>query len=370
MTDVLPDLESQLERYGAVLQEELAAPTAPVAVDRRDRQRSRLALAAAAVVFAVLVAALGVSRVHSTQSKATSNPTPTASTSTSTTVRRGISDPHQFDAEMRAIELVVGVRPGPLWTEVRAAPAAILRQPFSKPATPDLAQRTRFFVAPGPWDQVDAYIQTHAPPGYTSSGRGSTSTHGVATSHGFASSPVVLDLPPQFRQEWVEYETAPLPDGRIGVRADAYVVWVPSRPAAEVVPLGASAATVTATWGAGASGQHLSATRHDRATIDALARTLNGLLVADQGVGGCTMDVGLRLTLRFTGPGEDTVTTVSDPACGDTSFSRRGTAMPTLATGPVLLDQEAHALGTTLGALEDRAFAANTVPPPTTPTTR
>jgi hypothetical protein len=366
MTDLLPDLEAQLERYGDVLRDELARPAPPVPTERRSGTRSRLVLAAAAVVFVVLVAAgIVVSRSNGPAGR-----TPTTNaTSTSTTVVPG-QDPHRLAAEARAADLLGRVRPGPGWTSVRAAPVAMLSKPFSTPATPELVQRTAFWIAPGPWASVDSYVEAHPPAGLASSGRGSVGVHGATTLRGFvfgSGGPSGL-----VRQESLTFSTAPLADGRVGVRADAQVVWVPTRPADEVVPTAENAVTVTATWGFGSAAHRESRSTHDRATIDALSSLLNGLDVADTGAHGCVLDVNLRVTLRFTGSTpSDTVVAEGNPSCFQTGFMRAGVDGRALATTPAYFDQAARVLGTTMTRLQEEALAAATVPPPsTTPTTR
>ena len=366
MTDVMPDLESQLERYGAVLRDELAEPPPPLALDRRSASRSRVVLAAAAVVFVALVgAAVVASRSNRPEGKTpTTNPTSTTATSGPG------QDPHRLAAQAQAAELLGRVQPGPGWRRVESAPVAILAKPFETPMTPELVQRTTFWVAPATWDDVDAYIKSDAVPGVVSGGAGSTSDHGVTTARGIDFGPVGFATGPGLRQQWLRFETAQLPDGRVGVRVDAQVIWIPSRPPSETVPTGEAAATITATWGYGAGAGHQTRTIHDRTTIDGLASLLNSLDVAEGGPGGCVMDQNLRLTLRFTGSSPaDIVDAVGNPSCFETSFVRGGVAGPALASGLHLFDREAQALGTTMNALQAKAMAASTVPPPTTTST-
>ncbi|HVN50273.1 MAG TPA: hypothetical protein VMT43_02510 [Acidimicrobiales bacterium] len=368
MTDLLPDLESQLERYGALLRDELARSVPAVALDRRHASLPRLVLAAAVIVFVALV---GAAVVVSRPSRPAGRTPTTRPTSTSTTIAPG-QDPHRTAAEAAAAALLTRVRPGLGWTRVAAAPVAILAKPLETPMTPNLVQRTRFWVAPATWRDVDAYITSHAVPGVVSGGSGSTSDHGVTTARGIDFGPAGFSTEPGLRQQWLRFETAQLADGRVGVRADAQVIWIPSRPASEAVPTGEAAVTITATWGFGTGAGHQTRTIHDRTTIDGLASLLNSLDVADAGPGGCVMDQNLRLTLRFTGSSPvDTVIAEGDPSCFETSFTRGGVAGPALASGSRLFDREAEALGTTMNALEARAMAASSgLPPTTTSTTR
>jgi len=86
MTDLLPDLESQLERYGALLRDELARSVPAVALDRRHASLPRLVLAAAVIVFVALV---GAAVVVSRPSRPAGRTPTTRPTSTSTTIAPG-----------------------------------------------------------------------------------------------------------------------------------------------------------------------------------------------------------------------------------------------------------------------------------------
>jgi hypothetical protein len=286
------------------------------------------------------------------------------SSTTATAAGRPGPDPHELQAEATARTLLARVPPGPGWRPVLSPPAPILDAAGERPGTPDLVDLSRLWTVAEPWTSVRTYLEGHPPDGMQQAGIGSSADRGVTTSWGIGFAPPPL---PPTTDHWqvVEYTIAPLPAGGTGVRVDVQVIWLPTRPQGTFVSPGATSVTVTATWGSDATAQHLTRTVTDPTTIAELARTVNGLSVADPGSHGCTMDVGLRLEVHFSGPAPaDDVTGTSDPACGDTDL--QAVRSVALSTGPTLLDQETRVLGTTLASLQDRAIASSMVPPPTT----
>jgi hypothetical protein len=316
--------------------------------------------AAASLAAAVLVACAGTASVR------TSGRPPQATTS-SVPGGKGSApiDPHELEAQARAQQLLALVQPAPGWAPASGAPVSILAKPGTEPATPDLIDLARFWTTSTSWTDTYAWLQAHPPSGLTLGGTGSSGDRGGTTSRAIGWVPSTSSA--SLGNQVVQMNTAPLPDGGTAIRLDVQVIWVPTRPAGEVVPTGATTVQVSATWGSGARAGHLSRTFEDAATVHELASLLDGLALKGPGIGGCTMDTGLKLTLRFTGPADvPPVVAVSDPACFTTDVEIDSADQPTLRTTEELLDRETQLLGTTIAALGQRSLDANTYPAPTT----
>ena len=129
-----------------------------------------------------------------------------------------------------------GDRPGRLDPCLDLADRRVGR-PGSFPATPDLVDLSQWWTTHGPWQSVLAFIVAHPPTGTTQD------ASGTATVGTIVSSSVTDALPtagPRFNTRQVLLEVAPLPGGGVGVRVDAQVIWYPTRPAAEHVPVRAT----------------------------------------------------------------------------------------------------------------------------------
>ncbi len=358
------DLAGQLPRYGQVMREASATDTTTEVVlagSSRGRDR-RPWLVAAAVVLVLAVAGLAVAALHPAGTRVESGTTSaTAAPAPASTI-----DPHETQAQATAEDLARRMQVDPAWTVVATLPVAVMSQPPSIPGTPNLATITERWTSPSSWSDTDAWIAAHPPSGLGQSGSGSLADRSGTTLRTTTFAPRHgTDF--DFGQE-VLVSTAPLPGGGTAVRMDVQVTWVPTRPPAAVVAAGMSAVSVSVTWD-GTSGPRPPAapTFTDHATIESLRRTVNGLSMPLPGVHSCPADVGLRYTLRFTGPGQPAALVVSG-TCGDTSLTLGRSPAVGLSTGGTLLDQEARLLGTTTSALNDQARRASTVPA-VTPTT-
>ncbi len=316
-----------------------------------------VAIAAIAAVVAVGAGAL-VLRSSDTRDAHVTTESPT------TAVPGPAADPHEVAARTKAADLLRAVPIDSGWTETSTPPAPILAHAASTPATPNLIDMARLYTTPEPWTDVDAWLADHPPADLESSGTGSSGDRTGPTSRTLTYA--VPPLPPSDDHfQAVEITTAPLATGGTGIRIDAGVIWIPTRSAGELVPASAARAVVTATQNRLILAQR---TIDDDARAQALAATVNALEPDVGGVRNCPNDVGLRLTVVFTGPAGTPPVTVVTGTCGTSTFQIGGQDGPALQTGD-LANQEAQLLDTTLDQLESRALAGSIQSVPADPTT-
>jgi hypothetical protein len=359
--DQRPDrdgIEAQLARYGQVLRDHLTPPATEIPLDVPPTHRGHRRLAVATAVV-VIMAALGLALVAL---RPAGTRVETASTTATTPVPAPVPgvDPHQLAARASMAELARRMQVDPSWTPMTAPPVPILAHAPSTPGTPNVETTNRWWISSAPWAQVDAWIAAHPPTGLTSDGRGFSADRTGPTARYSIFGPA-SELSTGRNQELL-VTTALLPTGGTAIRMDVQVIWLPSRPPAATVAEGMSAVAVSVTWN-GTSGPHPPPGRTftDRATIEALRRTVNALSMALPGARNCAADFGLRFTLRFTGPDRPT-TVVESGTCDLTTLKVGSQAAVDLATGRVLLDREAHLLGTTTSALDNESRQASSYP--------
>ena len=96
----------------------------------------------------------------------------------------------------------------------------------------------------------------------------------------------------------VELDLAAMSSSETGLRADAEVIWLPSKPSDEFVPLG-TAGTLVAVNQFGSSDATTLRTRYlDPADAAALITDLNALPPNDGGTLGCGLDTGYRVQIE------------------------------------------------------------------------
>jgi hypothetical protein len=127
-----------------------------------------------------------------------------------------------------------------------------------------------------------------------------------------------------------------------GIRADAQVLWVPPRTAAEDVSPGVR--HVTLLEYRRDSSHVLARVTLSGARARRLARLVNDLPVDNRGPHGCTLDTGLRIRMTFPTDGGGLVFTVW-PACGSVLVSAGGSSQPALLMRTALSDALARDLG-------------------------
>jgi hypothetical protein len=205
----------------------------------------------------------------------------------------------------------------------------------------DVATATRWWRVPGQPRAVLAWIRAHLPAGFTSAGSGSATypdgssgTLIESQADAYALSPVPGVLP---QRDLVV--TAVAYRGQTALRTDAQVAWLPARSAAERIPSGVRAVTVTPVFG---SNRNARLDRLDRAftvtdptQVARIVALADGLTVYPPGVRSCPADFGGAMRLAFLArPGGRVLArfTAEYGGCGGVSVSIGGKTQPELST--------------------------------------
>jgi hypothetical protein len=234
---------------------------------------------------------------------------------------------------------------------VQTGPVKSLTSPAVGIGRADVATATRWWRVPGQPRAVLSWVRAHLPPGFTPDGSGSAtfrnSSGALVESQGdvFALSPVPGVLPQ--RQLVV---TAMPYAGQTVLRTDAQVEWLPTRPAAERIPSGVRAVTVTPVSSSHQDprGDRLdhAFTVTDQAQVARIVALADGLTVFPRGVYLCPASFGGAMRLAFLDhPGGQVLARFSAQygGCGVVSVSIDGKTQPALSTyttaGPLFQDR-------------------------------
>ena len=160
----------------------------------------------------------------------------------------------------------------------------------------------------------------------------------------------------QFNQRLLDFAMSTLPQGGTGVRADAIVIWLPTKSVAEHVSARSTSVTVIA-YVHDLSHELGAVTVTDPVRLAALVRTVAGLRLAPDGPGGCIGGAGLQLTATFTGPGSTPkVVVTAEPDCPTGVRFAAGSVQEPNLQDDGLSAQDAVLLGTSVAALQQRAL--------------
>jgi hypothetical protein len=260
----------------------------------RRRPASRLVLAVACAVTAL--SACG-SQVAGQPTGPARNTSPAGTTSTTA---HTVSPRQRADAD--AARIITDFRPPP--GAVRTGRIASLDGPAVGIGTADVVTATRWWRVPGQPRAVLSWIGAHLPAGFTAAGSGSStspnSSGALIESRGdaFALSPVPGVLPQ--RQLVV---TAMPYRGQTALRTDAQVAWLPARLAAERIPPGVRAVTVTPLFGLNPDPRRDRLDRPftvtDPAPVAKIVALANGLTVFPPGARACPADFGGAMRIAF-----------------------------------------------------------------------
>ena len=251
--------------------------------------------------------------------------------------RAAVSPRQRAEADAAAIRAAFVPPPGA--RRLTAAPDAgegVLKRPVGAPQTPDLVDDASWWLAPGQPRAVLAWEKAHLPRRFTSAGYGSTGQTGVwwawYDEWALPAVPAVLD----FRQLTVEVVSAG--NGQTAIRAEADVIWLPAKPAAEQVPAAAESVTITALPPDFQTALKLPApvTVTNRDEVRRIASLANGLPVWPPGEYNCGPDNDWEMTLTFRGAGRQTLAVVAPDhaGCGAVFFTVGGKSLLPLAAGP------------------------------------
>ena len=228
---------TELERQLSALLKE--APGEPPVIldpeelelDRRPRQRYLAPILAAAAVLAIGIptTVLLLDRGSSPQRQANTRPTaPVQRPNRHQPIAHQPLDPHQ--AAIRAAEQIIATAPAPPGARpLDHSPLPVLDVPSSIPGAQHV-QRTRFWAAPGTVAATIAYLDGHQPTGMWTTGHGSSTVHGMPTTHSVYFQGVQDD-----GRRSAQYTVAAYRGG-VAIRADVQVLWSPRRDPADTVP--------------------------------------------------------------------------------------------------------------------------------------
>jgi hypothetical protein len=263
----------------------------------------------------------GSTGVPLTSAKSPARPSPTPK-------QRAVAD---ADSILASFPVPTGAR------KLSAAPIVengVLKTAPQVPATPDLADKAEWWIAPGAPQSVLAWEAKHVSHRFSTAGSGRSSGPGFVTwyqTFALPAIPGVLDSR--------ELAITVAPDGdKTAIRVDGQVTWLPARPAGEKVPAAAKAVTISMKLGLNQGGRKppKPVTITDRAKVSALKALINGLPLFPPGMYSCPADFGAGLTLTFrASPGTPAlaVATVDLGGCGGVYLTVGGKSEPALA-GP------------------------------------
>jgi hypothetical protein len=295
-------------------------PPRPLATAPRAGTRLVLAAACAAITLAGCGSQVAGRTTGHTQTASTTSPAATPR-------QRAAADAARIIADF----------PRPAGA-VRTGLIASLTSPGVGMGTTDIATATRWWRVPGQPKAVLAWVGAHLPAGFTAAGSGGGSSQSSPsvemTADIFALSPVPGVLPQ--RQLVV---TAVAYRGQTALRTDAQVAWLPPRTAAEKIPPGVRAVTVTPVFGLnrnpGLDRLDHAFTVTDPAEVARIVALADGLTVYPPGVHPCPADFGGAMRLAFLDrPGGRVLARFSAQygGCGAASVSIGGKAQPALST--------------------------------------
>jgi hypothetical protein len=223
---------------------------------------------------------------------------------------------------------------------VRTGLIASLTSPGVGIGNADVATQTRWWRVSGPPQAVLAWVGAHLPAGFTPAGSGSGSGPGPSPGTTIEMRADMFALPPVpgvLDQRQLVVTAVPY-RGETALRTDAQVAWLPARPAAERIPSGVRAVTVTPVFGlnrnAGLDRLDHAFTVTDPAKVARIVALANSLTVYPPGVHPCPADFGGAMRLAFlTRPGGQVLARFSAEyaGCGIVSVSVGGRTMPALS---------------------------------------
>jgi hypothetical protein len=224
---------------------------------------------------------------------------------------------------------------------VRTGLIASLTSPGVGMGTTDVVTATRWWRVPGQPQAMLAWVRAHVPAGFTWAGSGGSAAGGSSSAGSaeswtdiFALSPVPGVLPQ--RQLVV---TAVSDRGQTALRADAQVAWLPARSAAERIPSGVRAVTVTPVFGLNQDPRRdrldHAFTVTDPAQVARIVALADALTVYPPGVHPCPADFGGVMRLAFLDRAGGQVLarfSAQYGGCGVVSVGIGGKTQPALST--------------------------------------
>jgi hypothetical protein len=209
------------------------------------------------------------------------------------------------------------------------APAALDRAAGLEPGRPSIELR-KLWTAAGPIGAVYRFWQGHAPSGMVWNGSGQSSDRGVVTQEftGYG----LKRLPAGVEAATLSMSVAPAGQDASVIRADVQVIWYPPRSAAEYIPSGTRAVTITAST-LGSRPHSVTKTITARSAVQRLAAMLNGAYAAPRGTAvACPLElVSYRLAFAKSA-GAAPFLVATDTTCPGVTITVDGHQQPELET--------------------------------------
>jgi len=241
-------------------------------------------------------------------------------------------------AAASAAAMLAAFIPPPRAVRTGTLAVSLLAQPGNEPMSPDQVTRTGWWRAAGQPQAVLGWIQARKPPGFAGGGAGVMTHGGIGvmwyTDFFLPAVPGVLAV------RWLVVSVAADGPGRTAIRSDAFVDWVPARPAAETIPASAQMVTITPVAAAGHQ-----VTIADPARVARIAAAVNALPVyPPRSAGWCDIALpagggpAMRLTFRASAGGREiAVVTAYQERCQLVDVVSDGRTMPSLDGAQTLI---------------------------------
>lgn len=299
-------------------------------IDRPHGMRIRLGPRLVLPLAALSVAGCGAA--GGTSPATASNTSAAATTAQTSTHSR---------AEAELTTLLDSVRVPSTAVPATTAPGAFLAQAPVSESSPNLLTRTLFWRINMSFADTLAWIDAHTPGRLASGMGGQSGGPGVPMNRslGFAAPSTTA-----YDGATIELDLAVIGASVTGLRADAEVVWLPSKPADELVPAG-TAVTLVAINHFGSSDATTLRTRNlDSTDGGAVITDVNALLPSDGGARGCGLDTGYRVQIEVVVAGTPLVFSYW-PACSQVQVTRARTSLLTLSPSTAFANEITRIMG-------------------------
>jgi hypothetical protein len=298
---------------------------------------TQIRLTALAAIAAAALAGCGTAQLTPPGTSGATAATPTASTADAGPPAGNRADALQLAREMLSkVRLPPGSRPHP------GPPPPDLDSAIGAPEDPELVSIPKVWAAPASMDTTAAFLQTHLPTGMRATYQGQPGDAG-GYPQGELQDISPRSTPAGIYQAELVYTVGPGAHGGSLVLIRANVTWYPRRSAAEHVPAGMRAVTVTATVLIPRT-RTVTRTFTSPAVIGKLARLLNSLPAAPHLVMSCP---GIPATYRVAfapARGKRPVLIASTGGCLSDAVTARGKQQPTLSDPDYRLMGDAFSL--------------------------
>lgn len=208
-------------------------------------------------------------------------------------------------------------------------PPAALDQPQSTEGGSPSAELHRLWTVAEPMGPVDQFWGGHVPGGMVWNGSGQSSDHGTVTNE-FVSY-TLKRLPAGVYAASLAMTVAPAGQNSSVIRADVQVIWYPPRSAAEYIPPGTRAVTITAS-ALNPRPHSVTKTITTRSAVQRLAAMLNGVHAIPGGMAfSCPMEIATYRLAFAKSAGAAPFLVATYTSCPGVTITAGGRGQPELA---------------------------------------